>query len=106
MYFVAFSQMGHVADSSALQVLSALFFVIVGMVLLAVVSYWFLCLFVIHATDAPCGVLWGIFWNPSGAECTLLGFLGAGDPRHGWAGSQRTMNICGPDRNFWAQWAQ
>jgi hypothetical protein len=50
------------------------------MVLLAVVSYWFLCHFAIHAPDVLCGSatkeLLGSWWSPSGIPAHGTGVSG------------------------------
>jgi hypothetical protein len=54
----------------------------VGMILLAVVFYWFLCHFETHAPEVPHGsTMWelqGPQWNPC-TEYMMLVFLGMGD---------------------------
>jgi hypothetical protein len=72
---------GAVAGCSALLVLRALFFVTVGMILLTIVSYWFLYHFTIHTHDALCeSTTWELLgpWWGRCAEHVVLWLLGAG----------------------------
>jgi hypothetical protein len=103
MHSVVFSQRGLVFGSCVLLILRAPFFVPRDgfVVLLANVSHWLLCFFVITTPHAPCGsAMWELLdpqWSLF-AGCTVLGFQGTADHMHD------RLGISGTVGGTWPAW--